>query len=92
MKIEELEKRARNLHRHVQEHPADYVAVVAEMELQSAIIDKARKDIMNERLKRVSEIRRRRNEKQRQRDGNGRGHSKVDSSARSSGDTLSDAI
>ena len=64
MKIEEMEQRARRLHEHVQEHPSDYTAVIAELKLKSDIIDKARKDAVNERLKEVARIRRQRNEKQ----------------------------
>lgn len=64
MKIEEMEQRARRLHEHVQEHPSDYTAVIAELRLKSDIIDKARKDMVNERLKEVARIRRQRNEEQ----------------------------
>lgn len=64
MKIEEMEERARRLHEHVQEHPSDYTAVIAELKLKSDIIDKARKDMVNERLKEVARIRRQRNEEQ----------------------------
>jgi len=64
MKIEEMEQRARRLHEHVQEHPSDYTAVIAELKLKSDIIDKARKDMVNERLKEVARIRRQRNEEQ----------------------------
>ena len=60
MKIEEMEQRARRLHKHVQEHPSDYTAVIAELKLKSDIIDKARKDMVNERLKEVARIRKRR--------------------------------
>lgn len=66
MKIEEMEQRAERLHRHVQEHPKDYTAVIAELKLKSDIIDKARKDMVNSRLKEVARIRRQRNEEQRQ--------------------------
>lgn len=64
MKIEEMEERAKRLHKHVQEHPSDYTAVIAELKLKSDIIDKARKDEVNERLKEVARIRRQRNEEQ----------------------------
>lgn len=72
MKIEEMEERVKRLHEHVQEHPADYVAVIAELKLKSDIISKERKNIMNERLKEVARIRREREDaEQRQRNGNG---------------------
>lgn len=73
MTIEEMTERAENLHRHVSEHPADYVAVIAELQLRSDIIDKARKDATNVRLQEVARIRKRRKEyeEQRQRNRNG---------------------
>lgn len=73
MTLTQMQERAENLHRHIQEHPSDYVAVVAEMQLKSSIIDRARKDVVNLRLKEVARIRKRRKEyeEQRQRDRNG---------------------
>ncbi len=72
MEIEELEKRVTNLHRHVAEHPADYVAVVAELEMRSKLIDRVRREEVNARLKEVARIRKRRKDaEQRQRDGDG---------------------
>ena len=56
MTLIEMQKRADNLHRHVQEHPADYNAVIAEIELRSKIIDKTRKESVYKRLKEVSRI------------------------------------
>lgn len=70
MKINEMEERARKLHQHIQENPADYTAVIAELKLRSDIIDKERHNRMNERLKEVARIRRK-NEEQRQRNRNG---------------------
>ena len=64
MKIEEMEERARNLHQHIQEHPADYQSVIAELKLRSAIIDRARKNVADARLKEVARIRRMMHEKQ----------------------------
>lgn len=66
MTLTEMTERAENLHRHVEEHPADYVAVIAELKLRSDIIDKARKDIVNSRLKEVARIRKRRKEYEKQ--------------------------
>ncbi len=66
MTLTEMTERAENLHRHVEEHPADYVAVIAELKLRSDIIDKARKDIVNARLKEVARIRKRRKEYEKQ--------------------------
>ena len=83
MNIEDMEKRAEKLHEHVQNHPSDYQSVVAELVLRSKIIDKARKEMVNARLKEVARIRREINEKQRQRDRDGRGYVEVDSTARS---------
>lgn len=73
MTLTQMKARAENLHRHVQEHPADYVAVVAELKLKSDMIDRARKDAANLRLKEVARIRKRRKEyeEQRQRNRNG---------------------
>lgn len=58
MKIEEMEERAKKLHQHVQDNPADYQSVIAELKLRSAIIDRARKDAVDARLKRVAQLRR----------------------------------
>ena len=66
MTLTEMTERAENLHRHVEEHPADYVAVIAELKLRSDIIDKARKDTVNARLKEVARIRKRRKEYEKQ--------------------------
>jgi ribosomal protein S15P/S13E len=66
MTLTEMTERAENLHRHVEEHPADYVAVIAELKLRSDIIDKARKDMVNARLKEVARIRKRRKEYEKQ--------------------------
>ena len=66
MTLTEMTERAENLHRHVEEHPADYVAVIAELKLRSDIIDKARKDMVNSRLKEVARIRKRRKEYEKQ--------------------------
>lgn len=66
MTLTEMTERAENLHRHVEEHPADYVAVIAELKLRSDIIDKARKDVVNARLKEVARIRKRRKEYEKQ--------------------------
>ena len=71
MEIKEMEERAERLHEHVLEHPKDYVAVIAELKLKSDIIDKIGRERMNERLKEVARIRRRRDEEQRQRNGTG---------------------
>lgn len=72
MEIEKMVERADNLHEHVAENPADYQAVIAELKLRSDIIDKVRRERMNERLKEVARIRKRRKDaEQRQRDGNG---------------------
>lgn len=64
MEIKKMEQRIENLHRHVSEHPSDYEAVIAELIMRSDLIEKVRHDQAVERLKRVAEIRRRRNEKQ----------------------------
>ena len=91
MEIKELEKRVENLHRHVQEHPTDCEAIVAEMQYRSRLIDKVRQEKVNDRLKEIARIRKRRKDaEQRQRDGDGRGHAEVDSPTRSDGDALSD--
>lgn len=66
MTLTEMTEKAENLHRHVEEHPADYVAVIAELKLRSDIIDKARKDMVNARLKEVARIRKRRKEYEKQ--------------------------
>ena len=71
MKIEEMEEKARKLHQHIQEIPADYRSVIAELKLRSAIIDRGRKDVADARLKEVARIRRMMNEEQRQRNRNG---------------------
>lgn len=72
MEIKEMMERAERLHEHLAEHPSDYQSVIAELKLRSAIIDKARKERVNERLKEVARIRKRRKDaEQRQRDGNG---------------------
>lgn len=72
MEIEKMLVRADNLHKHVAEHPADYQSVIAELKLRSEIIDKVRRDRVNERLKEVARIRKRRKDaEQRQRNGNG---------------------
>lgn len=72
MEIKEMMERAERLHEHLIEHPSDYQSVIAELKLRSAIIDKARKERVNERLKEVARIRKRRKDaEQRQRDGNG---------------------
>lgn len=64
MKIKEMEERAKRLHEHVLNHPADYQSVIAELKLHSEIIDRRNKDIANARLREVARIRRRRNAKQ----------------------------
>ena len=93
MKIEELEKRIENLHRHVQEHPTDCEAIVAEMQYRSKLIDRVRREQAIARVQEIAKIRKRRKDaKQRFRDGDGGRHAEVDSSARSSGDSLSDTI
>lgn len=66
MEIKELKNKAERLHQHIQEHPTDYTAVIAELKLRSEIIDKVNKACVNERLKEVARIRRLRDEEQRQ--------------------------
>lgn len=93
MKIEEIERRVENLHRHVAEHPTDCEAIIAEMQYKSMLVDKTRQLEANDRLKEVARIRKRRKDaEQRQRDRESRGHAEVDSATRSSGDTLPDTI
>ena len=93
MKIEEIEKRVENLHRHVQEHPTDCEAIIAEMQYRSMLIDKTRQMEANERLKEVARIRKRRKDaEQRLRDRESGGHASVDSPTRSGGDALPDTV
>lgn len=58
MEITEMEKREQRLREHIAENPADYTAVIAELKLRSAIVDKIQKQRVNERLKEVARIRR----------------------------------
>ena len=60
MKLKEMTEKAEKLHRHVEKNPADYTAVIAELQLKSDIIDRARKDAVNLRLREVARIRKRR--------------------------------
>ena len=93
MRREELERRVINLNRHIAEHPADYEAVIAELQLRSELIDRVRRDEVDDRLQRVAEIRRRiEDAEQRQRDRDGGGYAEVDSPTRSNGDALPDTI
>lgn len=93
MRREELERKVTNLHRHIAEHPADCEAIIAELKLRSALIDRVRRDETNDRLKRVAKIRRRiKDAEQRQRNRNGGGYAEVDSPTRSGGDALPDVI
>lgn len=56
----EIVERLQRLHEHVQEHPADYQAVVAELKMRSDLLQKEEHDRFCARLKRVAEIRKRR--------------------------------
>lgn len=60
MRSEEIEKRIVRLHQHVEKHPADYEAVIAELKLKSELIDRVRREGAVERLKEISAIRKRR--------------------------------
>lgn len=64
MEIEKMKEKAIALHQHVLDHPKDYQAVIAELKLHSKIIDRQRKERVDDRLKEIALIRRRLNEKQ----------------------------
>lgn len=60
MTLTQMTEKAEKLHQHIAKNPADYTAVIAELKLRSDIIDKARKETVNLRLKEVARIRKRR--------------------------------
>lgn len=88
----DYEERINRLHEHIEGHPKDYQAVIAEIKLHSDFIEHQRYVQKIDRLKHIAEIRKKRNEKRRFRDGNGRGHAEIDSPARGGGDALPDTI
>ena len=67
----EIEEKLYQLHKHIENHPSDYQAVIAEVKMRSDLIEHQAYLRQVDRLKRVAEIRKERKEHEKQRERNG---------------------